>query len=176
MNIDVNNIISAGELAIDSDKVNDKLAEKPELIIFDNNRPQFVILSLERFEQFSGTEKKPVQPSQPDVKIGKLVQDTFLRMIDKDILPKSEIDKLCDLEYSNATFNLNFAMLKVFDPNPEISIDTQKKDKNGYNRYYKYLLNIYDKQYLLCSQWNEHLHRQKYIEWLNKWSSINEED
>ena len=99
MNIDVNNIISAGELVIDTDKVNEKLAEKPELIIFDNNRPQFVILSLERFEQFSDTEKKPVHPPKPDVKIGKLVQDTFLRMIDKDILPKSEIDKLCNLEY-----------------------------------------------------------------------------
>ena len=177
VNIDVNNIISASDISADTKEINDKLADNPELIVFDNNKPQFVILSLERYEQISSIEvKNETNTSKPDIKIGKYVQDTFLKLIDKDMLPSSEIDNLCELEYSNVTFNLNFPMLKEFDPNPEIPIDVQKKDKNGYNRYYKYLINCNDKQYLLCSQWNEHLHRKKYIEWLNKWRHSLEED
>lgn len=176
MEIDINKIISADEISVDTQKINAKLTEKPELLVFDNNRPQFVILTLEKFEDLLNGKTPTENTVKSEIKIGKLVQDSFLKLVDKDMLPQEEIDNLCDLDYSNTEFSLNFAMLKEFNPDPEIAIDVQKKDKNGYNRYYKYLINIRNKQYLLCSQWNELLHRKKYLAWLDKWNHNMSED
>lgn len=176
MEFDINKIISADEISADTQKISTKLTEKNELLVFDNNKPQFVILSLEKFEQLLAEKNLIENTVKTEKKIGKLVQDTFLKLVDKDMLPQEEINNLCKLEYSNATFSLNFAMLKRFNPDPDISIDMQKKDKNGYNRYYKYLININNEQYLLCSQWSELLHRKKYLEWLDKWNCNAMED
>lgn len=175
MEIDINKIISASEILADTRKISDKLSEHSELIVFDDNKPQFVILSLTKYKELNGAPSSCEKSENTKVKIGKLVQDSIIKLIDKDMIPFEEIELLCTLEYSNSTFGLNFPMLKEFDTDPEISIDMQKKDKNGYNRYYKYLLNIYGKQYLLCSQWNEGLHRKKYLSWLEKIKSKNGE-
>lgn len=169
MEINLNKIVSADEISADTQQIRLMADEKGEMIVFDNNKPQFVILSLESYERLISTDTSASSGTVYEVKIGKLVQDTFLKLVDKDMLPQKEIELLCELEYSNTTFGLNFAMLKEFDPDPDISIDMQKKDSKGYNRYYKYLIDIHNKQYLLCSQWNESLHRKKYLNWLEKW-------
>ena len=169
MEINLNKIVSADEISADTQQIRLMADEKGEMIVFDNNKPQFVILSLESYERLISTDTSASSGTVYEVKIGKLVQDTFLKLVDKDMLPQKEIELLCELEYSNTTFGLNFAMLKEFDPDPDISIDMQKKDSKGYNRYYKYLIDIHNKQYLLCSQWNESLHRKKYLSWLEKW-------
>lgn len=170
MEIDINKIISADEVSADIKQISDMLAEKNELIVFENNKPQFVVLSLERYEKLLNSNSAACKTSDSETKIGKLVQETFLKLVDRDMLPQQEIERLCELEYSNSTFGLNFAMLKEFNPDPGVSIDMQKKDSKGYNRYYKYLIEIFNKQYLLCSQWSEALHRKKYLNWLEKWN------
>ena len=169
MEIDISKIVSADEISADIQQINSALTEKNELLVFGNNKPQFVILSLERYEQLLNANSGVHATADSEIKIGKLVQDTFLKLVDKDMLPQQEIERLCELEYSNATFGLNFAMLKEFNPDPNVPIDVQKKDSKGYNRYYKYLIEIYNKQYLLCSQWSEALHRRKYLNWLEQW-------
>ena len=179
MDINIDKIIGADEIFVDTQKIKDKLSELSELIVFDNNKPQFVILSLAKYQELNN----PTSPSEQndnndnkEVKIGKLVKDSMFELFDKKLLPFEEIERLCTLDYSNSTFGLNFPMLKEFDPNPELSIEIQKKDKKGYNRYYKFLLDIDKKQYLLCSQWIEGLHRQKYINWLNNWKQKTKEN
>ncbi|MCM1062045.1 MAG: hypothetical protein NC452_17405 [Eubacterium sp.] len=169
MDISVDKIIGANEIFVDTQKICDKLSEHSELIVFDNNKPQFVILSLTKYEKLKNMSVVSGQNDNTEIKIGKLVQDSMFKLINKDLLPLEEIKRLCTLNYSNSKFGLNFPMLKEFDPNPNRPIDMQKRDKNGYNRYYKFLLNIHGKQYLLCSQWIEELHRKKYLDWLSKW-------
>lgn len=169
LEINLNKIVSADELSADTQKIKQMADEQGEMFVFDNNKPQFVILSLESYERLTGADAVAGSSAIYEVKIGKLVQDTFLKLVDKDMLPQKEIEQLCSLEYSKAVFGLNFAMLKEFDPDPNVPIDVQKRDGNGYNRYYKYLIDIHNKQYLLCSQWNESLHRKKYLNWLEKW-------
>lgn len=169
MEINISKIVSADEISADIKGIRSMVDEKGEMIVFDNNKPQFVILSLENYERIISSDTAPGSPAVYDVKIGKLVQDSFLKLVERDMLPQKEIELLCQLKYSNETFGLNFSMLKKFDPDPSVPIDIQKKDSNGYNRYYKYLIDIYNKQYLLCSQWNESLHRKKYLAWLEKW-------
>ena len=84
MNIDVNNIISASDISADTKKITDKLADNPELIVFDNNKPQFVILSLERYEQISSIEvNNETNTSKSDIKIGKY--DKYNEMCSNDI-------------------------------------------------------------------------------------------
>ena len=170
MEISIDKIIGADEIFADTQKINNKLSEQSELIVFDNNKPQFVILSLTKYEELTNTSSASEQNDNEEIKIGKLVQNSIIKLIDRDLLPFEEIKLLCTLEYSNSTFGLNFPVLKEYDPDSGLSIDMQKRDKNGYNRYYKFLLNIYGKQYLLCSQWVEGLHRKKYLDWLSKWN------
>ena len=170
MEISIDKIIGADEIFADTQKINNKLSEQSELIVFDNNRPQFVILSLTKYEELTNISSVSEQNDNEEIKIGKLVQNSIIKLIDRNLLPFEEIKLLCTLEYSNSTFGLNFPVLKEYDPDSELSIDMQKRDKNGYNRYYKFLLNIYGKQYLLCSQWVEGLHRKKYLDWLSKWN------
>lgn len=170
MEISIDKIIGADEIFADTQKINNKLSEQSELIVFDNNRPQFVILSLTKYEELTNAPSVPEQCNNTEVKIGRLVQDSIAKLIERRLLPFEEIERLCTLEYSNRTFGLNFPMLKEFDPNPAVSIDVQKRDKKGYNRYYKYPMPIYEKKYLLCSQWVEGLHRKKFLDWLSKWN------
>ena len=169
MEIDINKIVSADEIGADIPQINKVLAEKDEMLVFGNNKPQFVILSFEKYEQLMNGTSNACNSISSEPKIGKLVQDSFLKLVDKELLPPEEIERLCQLEYSNSTFSLNFPMLKEFNPDPNVPIDVQKRDSNGYNRYYKYLIEIYNKQYLLCSQWNEMIHRRKYLNWLEQW-------
>lgn len=170
MDISIDKIIGASEIFTDTQKILNELSQRSELIVFDNNKPQFVILSLTKYEELNNVPSNVVQNDNSEVKIGKLVQDSIIKLINRDLLPFEEIELLCTLDYSNRTFGLNFPMLKEYNTNSGLTIDMQKRDKNGYNRYYKYLLNIYGKQYLLCSQWVEGLHRKKYLDWLNRWN------
>ena len=67
-------------------------------------------------------------------------------------------------EYSAEVFNLNIPALKMV--NKSQSLDEQKRDQRGYNRYYNFTLKAYGQEYLLCSQWVEYLHREKFEKWL----------
>lgn len=170
MEINLSKIVPADELSIDTNLVLEKLRETQELVVFENNQPQFVIVSLSEFYKRPNPSALNIltveDSSKP--KIGKLAQESFRRLFYKQILPEEEVYQLTLAEYSNSVFNLNFPVLKEY--NPAMSFDEQKRDANGYNRYYSFALSAYGKQYLLCSQWIEHLHREKLEHWLLKWN------
>ncbi len=70
------------------------------------------------------------------------------KLFEQNKLSEDEINNLLNENYSKNTFNLNFALLKKIDPN--IDINTQRKDSYNYNRYYGKPLN---NRYLLCKEW-----------------------
>lgn len=46
------------------------------------------------------------------------------------------------------------------------TLDEAKRDAKGYNRYYDSAVNVNGKQYLICSQWIENLHKDKVETWI----------
>ncbi len=171
MEIDINKIIGADELGIDTEKTLSALLQNKEVIVFEKNRPQFVIVSLEKYDELNGKKVKAVSADKnSQIKIGKLVQDTVRQALIKNLIPKEEIDKLCEYEYSNHVLGLHFPMFLKFDE--KSTLDEQKRDERGRNRYYNFVLPSNYGQYLLCSQWIEELHRDKFIKWISKWTDL----
>lgn len=170
MEIDIKTIVSADDLTINSDVVLDRLSEQPELVVFDNNQPKFALLSLEKYFLLKQNESiKPIYVQTETRKIGKLAQDVFKRLLCSNSFPESEIRNLCDPGYSAETFGLSYPVLKLYDP--RIPFDEQKRDANGYNRFYNYPLPCVDgRSYLLSSQWVEAYHRKKFDKWCLQWA------
>ena len=171
MEIQFNEMVPADELSLNPAPINDKLSQHPKIFVFDNNRPQFVIMSLEEYESLPQVPKKSQKPApyamDEDVKIGTLVQDAMRHLIQNDVLPDDEIRNLTDPIYCSKVFGLSFSVLKEYEPDKPFV--EQKRDTKGYNRYYNFRLFKGDTSYLLCSQWVEGLHRQKFKIWLSQW-------
>ena len=100
---------------------------------------------------------------EKEVKIGKAVRVFITKVAQKGILSSEEIEELTEIEYSKNNFNINFPVLKIF--NPVLPVDEQKKDRRGYNRYYDLPIRIGVNEYFLCSQWVENLHRSSFEKW-----------
>jgi hypothetical protein len=166
MEINISKIVSANDLDLNVPKIIRKLQEQDELIIFENNKPQFVIMALEKavIKEKPGSNSSLSETSM-SVRIGKYVQDKLRELFYSDTLSSEEINRLTDKQYSKDVFNLNFSVL--LELNPDLPFDKQKRDENGYNRYYNFTLQAYGKQYLLCSQWVDHLHREYFEKWLH---------
>jgi len=98
-----------------------------------------------------------------EIKIGKLVKNTFQQLFNSNQLSDSEIINLMDKEYSKSVFDVNFPILKEIDNDVKKSIQ-RKINGVGNDRYYVYLFN--DK-YFLCNDWYER-NRQKFQQWLLK--------
>ena len=79
MEIDINKIVSAAEISVDTKKIKMRLLKNNDLIVFEDNKPQFVILSLEKYEQVMNSKKSIGDTVKNEKKIGKLVQDSFLK-------------------------------------------------------------------------------------------------
>lgn len=99
-----------------------------------------------------------------EIKIGKSVRMFITKVAQKGIFSLEEIESLTRTDYTKNNFNLNFPVLKKY--NPSIPTDEQKKDKNGYNRFYDVTINIGENEYFLCSQWVENLHRVAFEKWV----------
>jgi len=160
-------IISSDDVLIDVPAILELLEQKSELWLFDNNKPQFVIVRPDEASITNAISTEDGKSEAPKMKIGKFVQETFRKLLYASILPLDELTRLTSPEYSKSHFNLNFSVLKEY--NPKQTLDSQKRDDKGYNRYYDYLLFAYNKQYLLSSQWVENLHRGKFQQWLMQW-------
>jgi len=162
-------IVPAADLDLNVPKIKNALESRPELLVFDNNRPQFVLLTIEQYEAYTKVKemKKENMAVIPESeKIGRYVQDSFRALFYGEKLTDSEIERLQKPEDCKLTFGLSYPVLKEVDENTPI--DDQKRDKNGYNRYYGYPYKIRGKQYLLCSQWVERIHRERLESWLSQ--------
>lgn len=168
MNLDRASFVPAEELSFDVDLILNRLSDTPEIIILEHDKPQFAIMSLDRYEAYgqSVPNNKPSAP-QDGIKIGRMVQESMRKLFYNGCLPESEIENLTSPEYSKRVFALNFPVLKKYDPTRPF--DEQKRDAKGYNRYYQVPLTAKNAQYLLCSQWIEPLHRERFEAWLAQW-------
>lgn len=84
-------------------------------------------------------------------------------MASEEAFSPEEVVRLQDTAYCTRVFGLSFPVLKQY--NSSLPFDAQKRDANGYNRFYNYLLDIAGEQFLLCSQFTE-LHRERFIKWM----------
>lgn len=171
MSLSIDKIISSDDVQIDVPAVLKLLEQKSELWFFVNNKPQFVIVrptvSIEdTISPATSVSSEDSNPEGSSMKIGKFVQETFRKLLYENILPLEELQLLTSPEYSKKTFNADFPVLKEY--NPLQTMDNQKCDDNGHNRYYNYLLTTHSKQYLLSSQWFKR-QRSEFEQWLNRW-------
>lgn len=102
--------------------------------------------------------------NENDLKIGKMARTLISKFMQQYIITDEEIESMQDAVYSKEVFNLNFSVLKEVDRNQEL--DRQKKDQKGYNRYYDIVISVGGKEYILCSQWVENLHKAAFEKWL----------
>ena len=77
-----------------------------------------------------------------DLKIGKLVQ-TVLKPLIISKATKQEISKMQELEYSKATFGIQYPLL--------LKTNSAVKEKH----YYSELITLYGETYRLCCEWYE---------------------
>lgn len=106
-----------------------------------------------------------------ELKIGKCVQLTMEYMMLNNQLNENIINSLTDKTYSNNTFGIGFPMLK--DITNCADKNEQRKDTKGYYRYYSTPLKYNNKTYLLCQEWNDRLHREKYDNWYKNIIKLN---
>ena len=95
-------------------------------------------------------------------KIGTLVRDTFMQLINNNNLTKDRINKLTDVKYSKNTFDINFPVLKRVELNTPFLEQRQVK---GYSRYYSHRLKIMGEEYFLCNDWYER-NRTHFNKWV----------
>ncbi len=99
-----------------------------------------------------------------DVKIGKMMRGIVSKLIQNNMLSSSTIEQMQTAEYSKNVFNLNFPVLKIVKAG-EIK-DEVKRDAKGYNRYYGDSVWFDDREYLICSQWVDNLHKDYAEKWV----------
>lgn len=104
-----------------------------------------------------------VIPISDEIKIGKLVKNTFKKLFDHNKLSDKEIINLTDKQYSKSVFDVNFPILIEVDNGVEKSLQ-RKINGIGNDRYYAYLFNG---KYFLCNDWYEK-DREKFQQWLLK--------
>ena len=77
-----------------------------------------------------------------DLKIGKLVQTVLKPLLISKATPQ-EISKMQELEYSKATFGIQYPLL--------LKTSSAEKEKH----YYSELITLYGETYRLCCEWYE---------------------
>lgn len=125
-----------------------KLFERKENNIINNNKDDSEYISISALDE---------------LKIGETVRKTMKYLLKNNLIDKNTIILLQNKEYCKDTFGISFAVLK------EISNSDDKNkmrlDSKGYSRYYTTPLEHNGRLYLLCQEWNDKLHREKYDKW-----------
>jgi hypothetical protein len=99
-----------------------------------------------------------------DKKIGILVRSTLPIILSENMISDLEISKLQDTNYSKLTFDLNYPVLKKYQP--KLSLE-QNRTVSNYTRYYANTFKNNNTDYLICSEWYERSIEQ-YINWLKR--------
>lgn len=139
---------------------------------------EYFLRSYQLYNLFNdNTFKKPLATNLNDysfneIKIGKLVRDTFQSMMAEEVLSDIELQQLTDKKYSKDTFDANFPILKEIIKDE--SIDELRYDSNNYSRYYAYVYKTRGRKFLLTSEWFAR-NRTFFNDWLIK-KQVQKED
>ncbi len=98
-----------------------------------------------------------------DLKIGKLIQTSLVKLISDSKLSKAEVDNLCNPDYCNKNLGLNSNLLKKLNGN----ILEERLDSKGHPRYYVEPIEIRSEKFLLLNNLFEN-NRELYLKWLKK--------
>ena len=85
------------------------------------------------------------------------------------MIPKGEMRKLQELDYSKTTFGINYPVLKKVDLNNPL--EEQRRDINGEAIYYGFIASIYEEDYYICSCFSEN-NRKEFLKWLSFFKKI----
>lgn len=89
--------------------------------------------------------------SSTKIAIGAHAKERIINLLLNGKISSQEINNLTDFDYCKNTFKANFPILKIVDNT--IDLAAQRKDSNGYSRYYK---DVIAGKYLLSSQWYDY--------------------
>ena len=169
MNVNTDEILFADELS-DLEQIKRRLSEQEKLVVLERNVPQFVILSVERYEALArlsvGSGADSGGGPENSIKISRLVKETFQAYSLHNSLPPAEIERLCDRQYCKETFGLS-SWPALLPYNPDVLYNNQGRDSGGIRRFYKDAFYFNGSQYFLCSQWLEK-HRERFIAWTRR--------
>lgn len=150
---------SARDIIILIDKMLRKfeMPEKSARIITKNEK----VILCPNYENKKGNEKE-------SIKIGQMAKIFFTDYFSKPFnwyMVKNFLDK----DWCHDTFGINYPFLKKINRN--IPITQQKNYNNEYGRYWvKPILNIYNNDYIMCSQWFDSF-RDKLIKWQDDYNN-----
>ncbi len=114
------------------------------------------------YKQHGGTNQKALDSKEE--KIGKHVCTAIDNMISERLLDSDVIRNLTDQSWCKTNLKVSYPVLKrVVD---DISIDVQRKNKDGYLRYYKRIYDIAGEKFLLCKEWYEK-NRNSFNKWVD---------
>ncbi|MFI3219900.1 MAG: hypothetical protein QX189_12385 [Methylococcales bacterium] len=88
---------------------------------------------------------KSIDDPLPEMKIGVIARTVFRNVLESGKVPKDEIEKMQDKDYSKKIFHVQFPVLQKTN-----NLNSKKPD-----RYYAEPIKIYDQYYFICSEWVE---------------------
>ena len=100
-----------------------------------------------------------------DLKIGKLVRTEMRRLIEEGKITPEIYEQLKSESECKRIFNIGHPLVKEIDT--DISLEEQKKDKNGHLRYWKDTYELYGNTIVLCKEWYES-NRVLFLNWLSE--------
>lgn len=166
MNFQTEQIISWNRLGQVIEPVLEQLETQPSLVVFHENEPKLVLLTMEQYESLVNQNlcnAEASAPAQQPEKIGAFIRRTMKRIFQEGILSQQELEELCDREYCRRVLHQTFPVLKLYNPRRS---KREQKMENGYLRYYDEVLRQGGKQYLLSNHWIE-ARRPAFLAWLN---------
>jgi hypothetical protein len=83
--------------------------------------------------------------------IGAHVRATMADLAEAGRLTPEVVAELSSVRYCRQQFNLGYPFLKAVDP--ALDLPSQRRDENGYARYWKQPLRIGDRWFLMCHEW-----------------------
>lgn len=97
-------------------------------------------------------------------KIGALVRTEMEKLISSRRITNHMYEQLSSEEWCRATFHIGHPLIKEIDPSSPV--DPQRKDQNGYLRYWKTVYRTGGRHFVLCKEWFES-NRKYFLSWLS---------
>lgn len=165
MQIDLNKIIGKNEIEQDFDTVLNKVDSWQEAIIFNDNRPTHVLMTIEQYEKLTSNIKQDevfepknntnIEDGFKDLSSQDLAKIFISKFLEDGFISKDEVTELQTYEYSKETFNGICPILKEINEGKE------------YSGFFNEPLKAYDKEFSLCAIWDDLETKEPLSNWIS---------